>query len=255
MSTQSILAQHPKFPPRNRVPSNNPVLGFHESSDLLLGFLLFRETPDISLRAYSATEHLVDPTRNANWVLHDLALRYCYDTEIYCDVEGELCPFPVTRYVYRRDPALRWDEIISFLLTGAIPARYPPREEAGRINEPMNADNFKKLTRRFYTKEHRDGSVVLYERSSRLQVQLHFSNFEYWFADGVVRRWRSRSIPDNGLTVKDAADVHDLVLRYGPKVWHLNGLQRAAECIYNYRTGRQPALPIDEFHDPHGSRS
>ncbi|KAJ7920153.1 hypothetical protein B0H13DRAFT_2319802 [Mycena leptocephala] len=62
----------------------------------------------------------------------------------------------------------------------------------------------------------------------------------------VVNRWRSRSVADEGLDVDDAADIHDLVLKYGPKVWYLNGLQREAECIHYYRTDRHLALPIDE---------
>ncbi|KAF8205305.1 hypothetical protein K438DRAFT_2096495 [Mycena galopus ATCC 62051] len=260
MSTLSAIAQYSKFPPRDRIPNNSTILpynwtilGFHERRDLLLGFQLYPDMP----RDRKQETDLIGPDANADWMWHDLALQYVYDTETYCDLEGtgELLPYPITRYVYRRDRELRWGEVKAYLLKGAIPSRYPPREHNGRINEPMNDNNFKKLMRRFCLKTQKNGFQAIYERGSRLPVQYDYDNFEYWFWAGLATRWASRSVVDDGLGVEDAVAIHALVLRHGARVWYLNGARRAAQCIHYYRTGKLLPRPIDEYNDAGGSRS
>ncbi|KAF8214614.1 hypothetical protein K438DRAFT_1749705 [Mycena galopus ATCC 62051] len=254
MSTLSAIAQYSKFPPRDRIPNNSTILpynwtilGFHERRDLLLGFQLYPDTP----RDRKQETDLIGPDANADWMWHDLALQYVYDTETYCDLEGtgELLPYPITRYVYRRDRELRWGEVKAYLLTGAIPSRYPPREHNGCINEPMNDNNFKKLMRRFCLKTQKNGFQAIYERGSRLPVQYDYDDFEYWFWAGLATRWASRSVVDDGLGVEDTVAIHALVLRHGARVWYLNGARRAAQCIHYYRTGKLLPRPIDEYND------
>ncbi|KAJ7743462.1 hypothetical protein DFH07DRAFT_964103 [Mycena maculata] len=215
------------IPPRNRVPSNFTTYGFNERTDLLLGFP--RDSVPHDPEFSTSDGDILDPRRNAAWSRHDLALKYCYDTEMWYFLEGEWVSFPVVRYVYRRHRLLRKSEIIAYLTTGEIPQRYPPRESGGVINEPMNSENFERMTPR----------EELFERTSGLIVQSDHMAFDEVF-------WSGPSIfCDRSLLTGDPAVILALMVsRYGPRCWYLNGLERVRAACYRVRTGRWEPLPF-----------
>jgi hypothetical protein len=204
-------------PLRDRVPNNHPVRDFHEPTDISLGF------PDLFPHEPLVDWDLVDPRRNASWLPHDLALCYAYDTMEEFLIEGELMSFPVVRYVYRRDRDLRWSEIRNYLRDGSIPFRYPPRNPPGAswINEPMNADNFKKIAKRFLRVEH-GYRIDLYERSSGLPVQQNPLDFEERFVYGPCAQF-----PAELLASSHPRAILVLFRFTGHEAWYLNGVRRA----------------------------
>ncbi|KAJ7113729.1 hypothetical protein C8R43DRAFT_1138573 [Mycena crocata] len=180
----------PKLFPSYLKESNITRFGFNNEHEILLGF---------PLNLYPIRDHhndLLDPRRNSSWLRHDLVLPSYYDTEQYFSIEGEWLPFPITRVVYRRDRDLLKSEILDYLLSGSIPARYPKRESGGVINEPMNEENWKHMVRRFYLDYEIPGGVpFLRERSTGFRVQEHYMHFEdnLWMR-GVVDALRPETV-------------------------------------------------------------
>jgi hypothetical protein len=166
-------------------------------------------------------------------------LRYAYEEIAGYVAEGEHFTVPVIVYVYRRDRDLRWSEIKAYLQDGLIPDRYPPRQPdgpLGPINEPMNAENFRILARRFrldtivYSKVDWVTDVIR-ERSTNRVVQPHYMDFEEMFWSGPGITWD----PTYFRTARPA-EIHSLVL-FRRRVWYLNGLQRSFDVGYRFRTG------------------
>ncbi|KAJ7238049.1 hypothetical protein B0H12DRAFT_1075416 [Mycena haematopus] len=228
------------IPPRHRIPNNHPVRGFHEPTDILLGF------PTGLPQPHNQDADLIDPRRNADWIKHDLALRYCYEIEEDIKVNGEWMTFPVVHYVYRRDRDLRWSEIRAYLKNGDVPFRYPPRGPLngfGWVNDPMNEENFIRIARRFKLVDRGYLSEIC-ERSTGRQVQKRYLRFEEEFVNGpgtLCRPWY--------LGWAHPGAIHALVLIMGPKLWYLNALQRARRASKFIRdtlkAGR--SLSIEEF--------
>jgi hypothetical protein len=155
---------------------------------------------------------------------------------------GECVPFPVVRYVYRRDRELRKSEIIAFLRTGEIPERYPTRESNGVINEPMNAENFRQMVRRFFLKTLDIGGrpyTELRERSSGLIVQPHYMDFEerFWRGPAITCSWKY-------LSTGHPKSILALMLLLGRKCWYLNAVERVKAASYRIRTGRNMPIPF-----------
>jgi hypothetical protein len=162
--------------------------------------------------------------------------------EQYHCIEGEWLSFPVVYHVYRRDPLLRKSEIIACLRSGLIPARYPPRESNGVINEPMNAENFRNLVRRFVleTVHQRLGQPPmpqLRERSSGFIVQHHYMDFDEHF-------WAGPAIFSSRTFLSTAApqEVLNEMQRRGRQLWYLDGVSRIEGACYRVRTGDWKAL-------------
>ncbi|KAJ7075386.1 hypothetical protein B0H15DRAFT_953613 [Mycena belliarum] len=234
------------IPPRNRRPSNITKRGFNEPTDSLLGF------PCDFLPSTSKDEDILDPSRNAAWLRHDLALKYCYEAEVAFSIEGEHYSFPIVRTVYRRDRDLRKSEIVDFIKSGAIPPRYPPRDSNGVVNEPMNAENFRQMVSRFFVHTYvAFGRLFdeLRERSTRRIVQRtpHHLEERFWSTVAVFGDWDH---------IGNAAphDILSEVLRCGGEFWYLNALQRCSAVSYRIRTGRNASIPPpmceDGFSDP-----
>ncbi|KAJ7136541.1 hypothetical protein C8R43DRAFT_1132443 [Mycena crocata] len=230
------------IPPRNRNPSSITRRGFNEPTDLLLGF-----PHTAAPHGHSATSNsdsdILDPRPNASLARHDLALQYCYEVVLSYNLGGEYVSVPVVRYVYRRDRDLRKSEIIAFLSTGAIPERYPLRESNGVINEPMNAENFRAMVRRFslYTTNDYDGPRIrLRERSSGLDVQSHYMQFDEAFWGGPA------IMCDKGFLVSSHPQriLAEMQHRFGAKVWYLDSVTRVEGACYRVRTGEWRPIPF-----------
>ncbi|KAJ6620723.1 hypothetical protein B0H10DRAFT_2215711 [Mycena sp. CBHHK59/15] len=223
------------IPSRNREATNITKRGFNDPNDSLLGF------PTDMLPSVGEDDDFLDPSRNASWFRHDLALRYHYEHVEYYKYDGEWLSFPVVRTVYRRDRALRKSEIIDYLRHGTIPARYPPRISGGVVNEPMNEENFKRMVSRFYISETYILHVLhteLRERRSKRVVQPQSHTFEehFWRNVATTCSWRylGHAFPGQIL--------YEVRQRSG-KFWYLNAIKRCAAVSYRIREGHNILLP------------
>ncbi|KAJ7934113.1 hypothetical protein B0H13DRAFT_2306131 [Mycena leptocephala] len=230
-----------RIPPRNRVATNITKRGFHEPTDRLLGFPL-----DMCFDSISDHDDRLDPRKNASYVRHDLALKYYYEATVYHQVEGEWCSFPIVYTIYRRDRELRRAEIVDYLRHGTIPARYPPRESGGVINEPMNEENFERMMGRFdmrtltflaYSFDSKYPGVPttverLYERGSNREVQTHCTTFEetFWTHVSVNRDW-------GYLRRAFLAQLIVEVRMAGAPYWFIDAKLRAGAIQYRLLTG------------------
>ncbi|KAJ6608068.1 hypothetical protein B0H10DRAFT_2227192 [Mycena sp. CBHHK59/15] len=234
------------IPSRNREASNVTKRGFNDPYDSLLGF------PTSMLPSVGEDDDFLDPSKNASWFRHDLALPYHYECVEYYKLEGEWMSFPIVRTVYRRDRALRKSEIINYLRHGIVPARYPPRISGGVVNEPMNEQSFKRMVRRFYVCETyilHVPHVELRERRSKRVVQYQSHSFEEHF-------WRNVATACDWSYLGHAYPgqiLYEVRQRNG-KFWYLNALIRCAAVSYCIRERRDMVLrcpPSDDgFSDP-----
>ncbi|KAJ7243867.1 hypothetical protein B0H12DRAFT_1236338 [Mycena haematopus] len=223
-----------KIPSRNpvsRSPSNHPsIRGFHEPSDMLLGF------PTAGRHEFVRDSDLVDPRLNASFVRHDLSLKYVYETCEEWEIDGEWVPFPVVRYVYRRDVELRWSEIKAYLVRGNVPFRYPSRKrfpELPWMNDPMNKENFEKYCRRFTVRDLGGGFCVLRERSTGLPIQRHYMRFEEQFAEGPGSTYNREFF-----THVQPWRILKIMTEMESKYWYLDQVQRAQAAIDRARDGK-----------------
>ncbi|KAF8217089.1 hypothetical protein K438DRAFT_2082383, partial [Mycena galopus ATCC 62051] len=174
--------------PKPRQPSNVTRRGFHDVSELPLGFY----TGDFL--GFEWDKYCVDERPNAERGRHDLAMRYVYEQEQEYWLGGELRIFPVVHVVFRRDAELRWHEIRDYLFHQSIPFRYPSRIPGGTFdwhNEPMNAESFERMASRFKIDPNGDHGPHLHvarilERGTKRVVQRHFLDFETDFCSTIL---------------------------------------------------------------------
>ncbi|KAJ6583447.1 hypothetical protein DFH09DRAFT_1308956 [Mycena vulgaris] len=248
------LQSYYTIPTRNREPSNITTRGFNDPMDRCLGF------PDSALFTPRADEkykdfgRYLDPRRNATFVRHDLALKYTYESVDEWYINGEWYSFPITHTVYRRDRELLRPEIEDFLRHGTIPARYPPRESNGVINEPMNERMMSRFCLRTITVDYSPPRFKpfsrtverLYERSSNLEVQHHHLEFEEQFWSVVY--FKQYTEPGYFQRATAATIIRD-VQSSGRPYWFVDAELRAGAHHYRVLTGEHLRFRWRELSD------
>ncbi|KAJ6460628.1 hypothetical protein C8R45DRAFT_1109039 [Mycena sanguinolenta] len=222
-------------------PSNHTHRGFHDVSELPFGFY----TPGFV--RFEWDERFIDERPNADWTRHDLALCYGYEVEMEYWLGGELRVFPVIRYVYRRDPELRWQEIWDYLVHGTIPFRYPARVPGGSfgwVNEPMNVDNFKRLAARFKLRPDTNLPRIAWpflEKHTNRPVQHHQLSFEFDFC-AVIRP----KLSTYAIASITPAELLLNMRAQGCNPWYLDTDSRAKKAIVYAKCCVLNNVPIEE---------
>ncbi|KAJ7692700.1 hypothetical protein B0H17DRAFT_1200283 [Mycena rosella] len=198
--------------------SNTLRYGFHPSSQIHVGNPHITRIYDHPHPGNFLTDNMIDDKPYASYERADLSLEYMYEQETKYMLGSEIVSLPIPVRVYRRDPQLRWSEIRNVLTGGSIPQRYMFTDVD---HAPVNSATFYKFANRFYLANDSSGSLVLYEKGTKLPVERQHSDFEW-----VLELMIPNNFTEGEILAFSAQDFANVVLEHTGS-WHLDRFHRA----------------------------